>query len=432
MKLCLVIPTRERARYLDTAIRSAIAAADNVPCDVEIIVSDNASNDETPQVVAKFRDTRLIFKRAEQRLSMRENFEFALSHTTGDYVVFIGDDDAVLPNGLRLLSKIISENDVDIIKWRVLNYMWPNPEAGTVGTLKVRPQILNGRLIKIKPAEVLKKFENARFRTYHEGGMIYHGCISRRLIEKAKAASGGPFFRGSSPDVFSAMQALMVSDRPMLAINLAVTMGGASPRSNGAAGQAAATSGGSIEGTEFASFVDESTSDLWQCKLPASIQSISMLTLDCLQTAASLHGHDLHINVDAWSKKVAKDIDTFGEPARSECLAFAQKKLGLDPILKSMTPAKATKQAPVFSPSQAQPTATKLKRSFLKLQYAGGDEMLDSATAAILLDELMNLRSFDKPATSSLSAVRNVVELREKAGRLARRPVGSKTISSEK
>lgn len=420
MKISLVIPTRERAKYLDAAIRSAIVAADNAPCDVEIIVSDNASHDETPRVVASFDDTRLISKRTEQRLSMRENFEFALSHTTGDYVVFIGDDDAILPNGLGLLSKLIAGNDVDIIKWRVLNYLWPNPETGATGTLKIRPQVLNGRLIKIDPAKVLNDFENARFRTYHEGGMIYHGCISRRLIEKVKAASDGPYFRGSSPDVFTAMQALMVSDRPMLAINLAVTLGGASPRSNGAAGQAAATSGGSIAGTEFASFVDESTADPWQCKLPANIQSISMLILDSLQTAAAVHGHDLRINVDAWSRKVAKDIEKFSEPARSECLASAREILGLEPVLKVAARTEVTAQIPK-PPAHPTPSATtKLKRSLLNVQYSGGEDMLDAATAANLLDELMTLDRFATPATSAFGAVQNIVGMHKKAGSLAR------------
>lgn len=104
MKLSLVIPTRERAEYLAVALRSALLAADKAGCPVKIVVSDNASTDATPDVLATATDPRLVLRRSDRRLSMRENFEFALSHTKGSHVVFIGDDDAVPSTGFRVLS----------------------------------------------------------------------------------------------------------------------------------------------------------------------------------------------------------------------------------------------------------------------------------------------------------------------------------------
>ena len=202
LKISLVIPTRERVFYLRHAINTALKAAECADCEIEVVISDNASSDETEEYLTQIDDKRLVRARSDKRLSMRENFEFALSHATGSNIVFIGDDDAVLPNGLGLLRKIIEERDPDIIKWRVLNYYWPNPQFGQAASFKIRPQLLDGRFKEHNPVAILQSFARADIRSYSKGGMIYHGCISRRLIERVKSSGKGPYFRGSSPDVF--------------------------------------------------------------------------------------------------------------------------------------------------------------------------------------------------------------------------------------
>ena len=407
MKLSLVIPTRERAGYLAVALRSALTAADKAGCAVEVVVSDNASTDDTAAVVQGCTDPRLVTLHSERRLSMRENFEFALSGTTGSHIVFIGDDDAVLPNGLRILSRLIAADDPDIVKWRVLNYLWPDPALGTQGSLKVRPPLLDGRLQRIDPSAVLDRFARADFRTYHEGGMIYHGCVSRRLIDAVIASGRGPYFRGSSPDVFTSLQALMISDRPMLRINLPLTLGGASPRSNGAAGQTSATAGLTVEGTEFARFITESDADPWQCRLPARCQSLTMVTLDCLQSAAELHGVALDIDRDSWARLIRQDVARFGEPGRGECLALARDVLGL---VIALPPQALVPEAPnAGSPHRVRETVATLRHGLSKLFYSGGAAMENAAAAAHLLDSLLSLNEHRAPASGPLVALRNIV-----------------------
>lgn len=61
MKISLVIPTRERAFYLEHALNSARVAADRAGCATEIVVSDNASSDETPDILSGVDDARLVF-----------------------------------------------------------------------------------------------------------------------------------------------------------------------------------------------------------------------------------------------------------------------------------------------------------------------------------------------------------------------------------
>lgn len=418
LKLSLVIPTRERASYLGSAIRSVLTAADRAGCPVEIVVSDNASDDNTQAVVAGFSDPRIISRRTERRLSMRENFQFALSHTTGSHILFIGDDDAVLPNGLRILAGLIRRHDPDIVRWRVLNYLWPDTLNGSPGTLKLRPQVLEGRLKKIDPQAVLDGFARADFRSYFEGGMIYHGCISRRLVDRAVATSGGPYFRGSSPDVFTSMQALMVTDCPILRINLPITLGGASPRSNGAAGQKAAIGGSEVAGSEFARFIAESSQDPFQGKLPASCQSLNMIVLDCLRTAAAVQGRSLQIDLAAWQKRIAKEIANFSEPARGASLDLARDVFEMRITLPerpedTILPASSQRSGSGATPGNF--ASTRLRHRLTTLTYVGGEAMSNVANAANLLDRLLGLGRFQEPTFGMVPAIFRVLQLHARA-----------------
>jgi hypothetical protein len=409
-----VIPTRERALYLRSAIHSAVVAADNAGCPVEIVVSDNDSSDDTAKVIAGFSDPRIISVRSVRRLSMRAHFEFALSHTTGSYITFIGDDDAILPNGLRLLYHLISTHDPDIVKWRVLNYFWPDHTNKTEGRLKLRPHKLNGQLHQLNPKIILENFSQARHGSYQDGGMIYHGCTSRRLIERVQSRLTGPYFRGSSPDVFTSLQALFVTDRPVLKIDLPVTLGGASPKSNGASGQKNAASGAAAEGTEFGKFVAETEGDPWQFSLPVRCPSIDMITLDCLQNAARLYDKKLNINKTAWSDRIAKEIDGFVISIRHDCADMARILIG--PTFKT---AKEHSAPPIksFEPTIRSDEINNavLKRSALKLVYTGGVGMNDAAAAADLLDRLLYLSGADGKAISIIKVFKNIYQIHVRA-----------------
>lgn len=420
MKISVIIPTRSRAEYLHYALTSALVARDRADCDVEIIVSDNQSDDDTAKVLSRFEPQGVRVLRTPERYSMRHNFEFALSAATGTHVVYIGDDDAVLPNGLRVLSRLILEHEPDIVKWRVLNYIWPDPAAGQPGWLRIRPTRLDGRLERIDPGGVLDGLARADFKSYQDGGMIYHGCVSRRLIDAAIAGSGGPYFWGSAPDVFTSLQALMVADTPMLRINLPITLGAASPRSNGSAWQKSAAAGTGVKGSEYALFIAESSTDPYQCRLPAKCQSLNMMVLDCLQTAAKVQGKALEIDLSLWQEKIALEIAGFAEPARSTSLDLAREVFGMQIALPPAPPSAAAGPLQASQNSISDGAgATLLRQRPTTLDYRGGEVMADCASVAAMLDQLVDLEHFQRPATGTLSALVRILQIHARARRVA-------------
>ena len=99
--LSILIPTRNRAALLPYAIQSALAIDSDA---IEIIVSENHGSDDGYAVCQSFSDPRLRVLRPETPVPMHENFEFLLKQSRGQWVTFLGDDDAIMPHAADHLT----------------------------------------------------------------------------------------------------------------------------------------------------------------------------------------------------------------------------------------------------------------------------------------------------------------------------------------
>ncbi len=91
--LSICIPTHNRAVLLGQTL-SALCAV-KWPFETEIVVSDNASVDDTPQVLRSF-PVRSF--RQKEKLEAIDNYFAAIRAARGEYAFYLGDDDAVIPD----------------------------------------------------------------------------------------------------------------------------------------------------------------------------------------------------------------------------------------------------------------------------------------------------------------------------------------------
>lgn len=93
---CLVsigIPTYNRASsYLRYALQSAVSQTYK---NIEIIVSDNCSPDNTESVVKEFNDPRIRYYRQRENIGPLNNRNFCLEQSRGQYFVIVMDDDLI-------------------------------------------------------------------------------------------------------------------------------------------------------------------------------------------------------------------------------------------------------------------------------------------------------------------------------------------------
>lgn len=94
----IVIASYNRAQLLEIAVRSGL---DQDWASIEVVVSDDASKDESIETLKRIGDPRLRFMAHPANVGVWTNWTTALQMARGEYVVFLGDDDAIDPSFVR-------------------------------------------------------------------------------------------------------------------------------------------------------------------------------------------------------------------------------------------------------------------------------------------------------------------------------------------
>jgi glycosyltransferase involved in cell wall biosynthesis len=91
----IAIPTYNRAHsYLRGVVEAALAQTWEP---LEVLIGDNASTDETPEVIASFEDPRIRHLRHPENIGANGNFNRLLEEARGEWFLLLHDDDLVDP-----------------------------------------------------------------------------------------------------------------------------------------------------------------------------------------------------------------------------------------------------------------------------------------------------------------------------------------------
>jgi glycosyltransferase involved in cell wall biosynthesis len=104
----VIIPTHNRASMLPRAIRSV--QRQTYP-HLEIIVIDDASVDNTPEVVKSFEDPRIHYIRHDTNRGGSASRNTGIRAATGEYIAFLDDDDEWEPEKTEEQLKVIRDYD---------------------------------------------------------------------------------------------------------------------------------------------------------------------------------------------------------------------------------------------------------------------------------------------------------------------------------
>jgi len=113
--ISVCIPTLNRAPHLRGAIESVLASTLQ---DFEIVVSDNASDDNTEEIVQSFQDPRICYVRHKRRIPIQSNWTAALFHARSELLFKLDDDDRIEPAFLE----------------KTVQFLKSHPEASSVYT----------------------------------------------------------------------------------------------------------------------------------------------------------------------------------------------------------------------------------------------------------------------------------------------------------
>ena len=88
----LIIPTYDRAQFLRDTLESAVNQTYE---HLDIVVMDDASSDETPEVVQSVEDERIRYIRQSSNRGPNENWRAGMEAARGEFFAFLADDDVL-------------------------------------------------------------------------------------------------------------------------------------------------------------------------------------------------------------------------------------------------------------------------------------------------------------------------------------------------
>ena len=113
-KVSIIIPTLNRSNYLDRTIQSALSQDYE---DIEVIIADNASSDDTKDMIKKYKhDKRVLYFRNNYTINRAANWNKALmKYASGEYILLLPDDDRLIDSSYISKAMRLVDKDPSIV-----------------------------------------------------------------------------------------------------------------------------------------------------------------------------------------------------------------------------------------------------------------------------------------------------------------------------
>ena len=123
MRFSVLLPTHNGLQFLRYAVESVRRQEDQ---DWEVVISDNDSADDIAGYVDSLGDDRIRYVRTDEFIPVTDNWNNALRHSRGEYLVMLGNDDALLPGYFSGLRDTIDRfEQPDAVYTAALLYAYP-------------------------------------------------------------------------------------------------------------------------------------------------------------------------------------------------------------------------------------------------------------------------------------------------------------------
>jgi len=191
-KYSIIVPARNGINYLPSCINSILIQSYD---DYELIISDDHSDDGTRDYLDSLNHSNLHVAYPKEPLSMTEHWEWALSHASGEWLIFVGQDDGLQPYFFKLadnLTRIAMKNKLRTIMSQRAYFFWPGCEAVYGDTAVSYLAVSELKIYNCKMQALLALFG---FQDYFELPEMYTSSLFHRdIIIEAKEKQNGKVF----------------------------------------------------------------------------------------------------------------------------------------------------------------------------------------------------------------------------------------------
>ncbi len=186
----VLMPVHNGAAYLSEAIYSILQQSFR---DFELLVVDDASTDDSVQIILAFRDNRIRLLRSPERLQISRALNWGLAEARGEYIARMDQDDISHTNRLAMQVRFLE-------RW---------PEIGMCGTWARR--LKSGKLIQ--HYRLPSGFENIRAFALFDNPFIHASVMIRqRALERNQLRYDETFVNAEDYDLWSRTFSCFPSD----------------------------------------------------------------------------------------------------------------------------------------------------------------------------------------------------------------------------
>lgn len=227
----ILLPTRDGAELLPGVLASVL---DQDYEDFELVISDNASTDATPEILADVAsgDPRVVLLRQDEPLGVTDNWMRAFQASSGDRFTLIGDDDLLLPGYFLKADRLVeAAADPDVLMYNGYAFAFPgflgvqNAQYADPFFAPESPIPSDGYLADAARRSVV----DAIFRFDFPLPLNFQNVLAKRT---AAELLPGDFFRQPFPDFFALVGLMLRADRWYISPEQMVVIG-VSPKSFG-------------------------------------------------------------------------------------------------------------------------------------------------------------------------------------------------------
>lgn len=111
--ISIIVPTHNYGNVLGCCLKSILK--NNRKLIQEIIIVDDASKDNTDQVIKKFKKNKIIRFYKCKFNNLAKTMNFAIKKTKSDFICKIDPDDEIKKNFLQLMNNFIKKKDFDFV-----------------------------------------------------------------------------------------------------------------------------------------------------------------------------------------------------------------------------------------------------------------------------------------------------------------------------
>lgn len=187
-KVTVLMSVYNGEKYLRQAIDSILAQTHS---DFEFVIYDDCSTDSSAEIIASYRDKRIVFRRNKTNQGLTKNLAEGVALARGEYIARMDADDISMPERLeRQVAWMDAHPEVTILGSRVM-YFTKDGNSGvtndplddeTIKAILLVSFTMLHPTIMIRKADLVDKGVNydSSFR-YSQDHALYFECILRHL-----------------------------------------------------------------------------------------------------------------------------------------------------------------------------------------------------------------------------------------------------------